>query len=368
MKFWGLRGPSSFVDQIEHAVRDGYNVIARFPCRTPPELEREIRERLHSLFEWTTIDASSGESEPVDLLRRQVCPEVSALRAASMSELADTAAFQGRLIWLDKIARRDWSRWSGALLAYAEACRNVDLLSRTIFVVMLTGEAVTDESPEEAALVRRDFRGVVDSLDLFVFALWNAPASIHDREHRAMFAQTVAQLAQWDYFLADLLLSLSLEEALYPTNTLREYARNQGWTADTPWRWELGTVDGQDEQPVVHSALLAVSGDSRQVRQRVWAAQAGVLLPLIEERRVQLIPYCRRYLKLPVEIEGQWVNDPLDIEVGQLARHLERTETPPMVRKQVRRLRDARNMLAHMEPLDPARALYLANFAKARVR
>ena len=254
------------------------------------------------------------------------------------------------------------------MLSYAEACRNVDLLSRTVFVVMLTGEAVTDESPEEVALVRRDYRGVVDSLDLFVFALWNAPASIHRREHRALLAHTVAQVAQWDYFLADRLLSVPLEEALYPTNTLREYARNQGWTAETPWRWEVGAVDGQDELPVVHSALLVVSGDSRQVRQRVWAAQAGVLLPIIEEQRVRLIPDCRRYLKLPVEIDGHCVTDPLDIEVGQLARHLGRTKTPLMIRKQVRWLRDVRNMLAHMEPLDPAQALYLANFAKVRER
>ena len=269
---------------------------------------------------------------------------------------------------MDRIASRDWSSWSGVLLAYAEACRNVELLSRTVFVVVLAGKAVTDEAPEEVALVRRDYCGVVDSLDLFVFALWNAPASIHHREHRALLAHTVAQVAQWDYFLADRLLSVSLEEALYPENTLREYARCQGWTTETPWRWELGTVDGQGEQPVVHSALLVVSGDSRQVRQRVWAAQAGVLLPLIEERRAGLIPRCRRYLKLPVEIEGLWVSDPLDIEVGQLARHLEGTHTPPMIRKQVRRLRDARNMLAHMEPLDPAQALGLCNSVEIRER
>ena len=368
MKYWGLRGPSSFVDQIEHAVRDGLNVIARFPCRTPPGLERELRDRLQSLFDWTTIDASSGGSDPVDLLRRQVCPEVSPLRAGSMNDLADTASFQGRLIWIEKIAGRDWSRWSGALLVYAEACRNVELLSRTVFVVLLTGEAVTDDSPQEVALISRDYCGVVDTLDLFVFALWNAPASIHHREHRALLAHTVAQVAQWDYFLADRLLSVSVEEALYPMNTLKEYARNHGWTAETPWRWELGTVDGKYERPLVHSALLAVSGDSRQVRQRVWAAQAAVLLPVIEERRVGLIPHCRRYLKLPVKIEGYWVSDPLDIELGQLAWHLERTEIPPMIRKQVRRLRDARNMLAHMEPLDPAQALYLANSANIRER
>ena len=304
-----------------------------------------------------TIDASSADSDPVDFLRRSICPAVSPLRVRNMHDLAGTGHFQGRFIWIEKIDRRHWSRWSEALMEYAEACRNVEIMSRTVFVVLLMGAVIADESPEEIALVHRDYCGIVDSHDLFVFSLWNAPSSIYYREHRALLAHTIAQVAQWDYFLADRLLSVSLEEALYPMDTLKEYASSLGWTADTPWRWELGTVDGRN---VVHSALLAISSDSRQVRQRVWSAQAGVLLPLIEERRVGLIPRCRRYLKLPVDIQGHWVSDPLDIEIGPLSWHLERTDTPLMIRKQVRQLRTARNMLAHMEPLDPAQVLHLA--------
>lgn len=277
--------------------------------------------------------------------------------AGSMHDLANVASFQGRLIWIEKIARQDWSRWSEALLSYAVACRNVEPLSRSVFIVLLTGDVVTDDSPEEVALVRRDYRGVVDSLDLFVFALWNASSNIHDRAHRALLAHTVSQVAQWDYFLAERLLSVPIEEALYPMETLKEYAFLLGWTAETPRRWELGTVDDR----IVHSALLAVSGNSRQVRQRVWAAQAGVLLPLIEERRVEVLPSCRRYLKMPVDINGRSVNDPLDIEIGQLVWLLDRTGTPRKFKKQVRQLRSARNMLAHMEPLDPIQALYLLN-------
>lgn len=358
MMFWRLRGPSLFVDGIEDSVRNGLNVVTRFPLDSPPGLELELRDRLHSVLEWTTVDACRGAGDPIEVLRLQTCAEHSAVRVRSMNELSEADFFQGRLIWISNIERQNWSRWADALLAYAEACRNVDLLNRTLFLVTLSGRVAAEDVPEEVALVCRDYRGVVDYLDLFVFALWNASANIHDPKQRALVAHTVAHVAQWDFFLAKLLLSAETQEALYPVSSLCNYARCREWTGDTPKRWDQGTVDGGGET-IVHSALLAISGELRQVRQRIWAGQAGVLLPLIEERRVSLVPECRRYLDLPVEIEGLAISDPFDIEVGQLARLLVRTHAPPTIRKQVRLLRDARNKLAHMEPLDASQARFL---------
>ena len=359
MHIWSLPGPSSFVDEIEHAVRDGTNVIARFPSPIPNGLERELRERLYSLFDWSSVDASCTGLDPVAFLRQRICPEVGALRVGSIAELADTASFQGRLVWIEKIGRADWATWSEVLVGYADACRNVDLLSRTVFIVLLSGETVAEESPEEVALVRRDFRGVVDTLDLFVFALWNASGSVKRREHRALLAHTVAQVAQWDYSLAEQLLSLPLAEVLSPEEALRQYVQNRGWTAETPECWEKGTIDGPTKRPIVHSALLSVSGGTQQVSQRIWAAQAAVLLPLVEERRVGLIERYRRYFALPIETEaGVSVYDPRDLEVGQIAWHLDRPDKPHVVRERARRLRHVRNQLAHMEPLEPEQALH----------
>ncbi len=344
-------------------------MIARFPAKVPGGLQRELRDRLHSEFEWTYIDSASySGSNPLDVLRCQICPEVSAASIRSITELTEIEDFHGRLIWIDSIARGDWSRWSEALLVYADACRNVDVLRRSVFIVVLVGDTITEELPAEVALVCRDYRGVVDVFDLFVYAHWNAPSSIRDGIRRALLAHTVAYVSQWDFFLADQLLSESIEESLYPMSTLCKYARIRGWTAETPRRWGLGTVDGQDGSQVVHSALLAVSGELRQVQQRIWAAQAGVLLPFIEERRVALLPSYRRFLKLPVEIDGCSVSNPLDIEVGQLARLLGQSCAPPIIRKQMRLLRDARNKLAHMEPLASERALHLVNSVRSMNR
>ena len=226
------------------------------------------------------MDASSAGVDPVDFLRQRICPDIGALRVGSIADLTGTEGFQGRLVWIEKISGTDWLAWSDLLLRYAELCRNVDLLSRTVFIVLLSGDAVAEESPGEVALVRWDFRGFVDTLDLFVLALWNAPGRAECREHRALLAHTVAQVAQWDYSLAEQLLALPIAELLSPEEVLRRYGEHRGWTAETPECWEMGTIDGPAERPIVHSALLSVSGRTRQVAQRIWAAQAAVFFRL----------------------------------------------------------------------------------------
>ncbi len=319
----------------------------------PPGLETELRERLSPVCSaWTSIDASAA-TDPVVFLRERLCPDVAAYRARDMADLADTTAFQGRLLWIEKIGRCNWAQWAAALAAYADACRSVDLLSRTLFIVVLSGATVEEGVPEEVALVRRDFRNVVDTLDLFVFALFRLSGRIEHLERRSLVAHTVSQIAQWDCVLAERLLIAPIE-ALTPDSALRDYAHGRGWTPDTIRCWENGTVDGPADRPIVHSALLTVSNDSALVSQRKWAGQSAVLLPLVEARRVSLIPRCRRYLQLPIQTQaGEKIYDPRKIEIGTLAWHLERTNAPQWLKRQVGFLRHVRNELAHMKTLPP---------------
>lgn len=366
MDIWSLPGPSSFVDNIESAVRDGSNVIVRFPTEVPRGLEHELRERLRSLFIWNHIDASNFRANPHAFLHQNIFPDVSVFEVGSITEFATNTSFQGRLIWVENVNDEMWPGWSTFLRAYSDACRNVDLINRTVIIVLLTRKAVASKITEEAALVSYDFREVVDMLDIFILALQELTAKIKHRGHRALLAHTVAQVAQWDSFLASQLLSLPPEEALSPENILKQYASEHGWTSETPRCWENGTQDGTPEKPIVHSALLEVCGETRTVRQRVWAAQAAVLLPLVEEQRISLISKNSRYLNLPIKTEdGRQIDDPLDLDVGQLAWHLDRRDKPKVLRKKVRRLRLVRNKLAHMEPLKPNEVLSVMLFANS---
>ena len=360
MDIWSLPGPSSFVGDIENAIRDGSNVIVRFPLEIPNGFEHELKERLRSLLTWNHVDASDSGLNPLSFLHQQICPEINVLEVSSIAELAAHASFQGRLIWVENIKIGTWSEWSTFLRAYSDVCRNVDLLGRTVFIALVSKEAVTNNVTEEVALINYDFRRVVDMLDLFILGLREVTNRIQHRGHRSLLAHTVAQIAQWDSFLARQLLALPTEEALNPDKILRRYAKERGWTPETPRCWENGTQDGTPENPIVHSALLELCGSSRIVQHRIWAAQAAVLLPLIEEQRVSLIDQCRRYLNLPIQTaDGRRIDDPLDLEVGQLVRHLAQGRKPRGLMKKAQRLRNARNKLAHMEPLEPKEALQM---------
>ena len=359
MDIWSLPGPSSFVHDIENAVRDGSNVILRFPIKIPNGLERELRERLHSLLNWNSVDASDIGIDPFAYLLQQYCPD------GNIADLAANTSFQGRLIWVENINHEMWPNWSTFLKAYSDACRNVDVLYRTVFIALLSGKTVVNRVAEEVALACHDFRGVLDILDLFVLALCKIPESIKQRDQRALLAHTIAQVAQWDSFLADRLLALPIKEALKPEDILRQYAIEHGWTSETPRSWEMGTLGGTLEKPTVHSALLEVCGDSRLVRQRIWAAQAAVLLPLIEEQRVTFLDQNKEYLNLPIKTQdGRHIQDALDLEVGELAWHFDRRDKPHKLRNQVKNLRLFRNKLAHMEPLQPEDALRVVSFSQ----
>ena len=360
MEIWSLPGPSSFVDKIENEVRDGSNVIVRFPIEVPGGFEHELRERLHSYFIWNHIDASDFSLNPLTFLHQHIFPDVSALEVSSIADLATYTSFQGRLIWIENINNNMWSEWLTFLTAYSDACRNVDLMTRTVFIVLISKECIANKTTREVALASHDFRGFVDMLDIFVLALREISSNSKHREYRALLAHTVAQVAQWDSFLARKLLSVPREETLSPENILKQYALERGWTAKTPRCWESGTQDGTPENPVVHSALLEVCGASRIVRQRLWAAQAAVLLPLVDEQRVNLVNQNRRYLSLPFHTEdGRRIDDLFDLDIGQLAWHLDRRDKPKELRKKVRKLRRVRNKLAHMEPLEPKEALQM---------
>lgn len=102
-------------------------------------------------------------------------------------------------------------------------------------------------------------------------------------------------------------------------DVLRSYATRQGWRSDdlasvpqnlgepfSPGRmrrpsrpprhlmnlYAAGMLDWEAERGLhIHSAALALGGNAREISHRVWAGQAGYLLPLFDRERLEI---CRR--------------------------------------------------------------------------
>ncbi len=359
MNFWGLPGPAGFADRIEEAIRSGSSVIVRFATAVPAGFESDLRQRLHEFLDWHRLDASSAAGDdPFQFLRRELLPSVGAADMTTVTEMALHEYFLGKLLWVENIDPASWPQWCGLLQSYAVACRSVDLFLRSSFIVVTQVDRIGNSVPEEVTLISIDFRAIVGPLDMFILALHRATVRNLPPEHLALVAQAVTQLAKWDIDLAERLLKCNPEDLMQPRSILRDYANERDWTAETPQCWETGTLDELNGRPTIHSALLEITGNVRDVQHRLWAAQAAVLLPLVEERRTAIISRHGRRLQLPVETESGLIDDPFDLSVGQIVRSLDRRGTPYRIIKRLRHLQRVRNHLAHMKPVSGSDALH----------
>lgn len=356
---WNLPGPDRFIRSVVDDLRDGASVVLRFGDDLPSGLDGGLERRCRWGFDWGVV-RSGGQEPPLSLLRRTFCTKLRATDVRSALDLAHHPDFQHRLLWVDGVSPTTWPAWSAFLRSYSDASRNhVAAGHRSVFVLPLGGSHFHGAAVSGVAVRYREYRDVIHFHDLFVLALQRELDLGVVREHRALLANTVAHLAQWDYRLAERLLKAQPEAILQPLEILVDYAGHRGWTHNTPDCWELGTVDGPRDRPVVHSALLAVTGRNSEINRRLWAAQASVLLPLVEERRADFVNRYRDHFELPFQTELDLIESADDLELGHLVLYFERFRAPsPRAMREARRLRHLRNKLAHIEPLPPEQALH----------
>lgn len=358
--FWGLPGPSRFLETVAEDLHEGSSVVLRFGSRTPAGFADHLEQQTKWATKWTTLDVSA-EQTPLSAVHRAVAPEAPARDFRTPQQLVLDERFQNRVFWIDGLTPTNWAAWRRFLPGFAHASRNAKATAQPpAFLLPLSGSGFGISSPREPSISSREFRDVVDRDDLYVLALQSRQARRRRRVIRALLAHAVAQVAQWDHVLAEVLLEGGPEAALQPRPALARYAEERGWTADTPELWEAGTLDGPLERPVVHSALLLAQGNDRALNRRLWAAQAAVLMPLLEERRLELVNRHRHHFsKLPLETELGLIETPEDMEFGALVLYLSRyRERGRELLGPVHRLRKFRNKLAHLQPLSYTEATH----------
>lgn len=221
-------------------------------------------------------------------------------------------------------------------------------------MVPLEGELALLPPAEDVALRLLPWRNVVSDLDILLYTTRKLRARSLPGGKRTLLAGTIAKLAVWDPAVVDRLAEARPEEVLLPEPLLRELAEERGWTPATSRSWWEGTVQQVDGRDQVHSSLLAFQDPEGVLRYRMWSAQAGVLLPLIEERRQALV---RRFRNLLARHDP--TQDPWEMEIGSLAFCLRNLPVDPRARSVANQLRRLRNELAHLQPLSPAEALEL---------
>ena len=340
MNIWSLPGPADFLEAVERSLRDGASVVVRFPRRMTVGFDDAVQERCDFL-RWTVF-RPDGSGSPCERLLGRFAP-----KGTSLPDLCEAPDFQGRLIWIDRLDRDTWPECKEFLTDYAQFSRNVPQLGRTRFIVCLVGAPPKKPPPRDAALDVHEWRDVVNELDLLFLAYGRLGERAVSDVMRLLLATTVARVAKWDLDVAERLLGEDDDKIIDPVRVLRSIAQEAGWTCATPADWALGTASATG---AIHAALAALDEPPRKVHRRIWSAQASVLLPIIDERRYDIVRENHGQISTHLNVDGD-LTDPFDLDIGRLKGMVQRPGFGRHISNVVRHLNNARNDLAHLRPL-----------------
>lgn len=326
-------------------------MIVMVPRYAPGDLRSALRGMVSDAWAWVDLPADSSSS-PAAALCQMYGVAAGDTSSLTIRHLAGHEAFAGQLLWVTPHSSSSWQVWKAFLLQYADACRTVPEGRRSLFVVLLEGLPCTSAPEDDVTLCTKAWSDVVGEIDLLIYASLQLQRSSVPASKRSILALSVSRVALWDFDAADRLLNARPQDMLAPAAILDELARDRGWGNGTVVAWEAGTENHCDGARHTHSSICLAKGDERTVMHRVWSAQASVILPLIEKRRLELLPKTRRFLRLPVEIDGEVISSAEDLEIGHLAYAVSRSAADAVLKQRLQRLRRVRNHLAHMEVLD----------------
>ncbi len=351
---WALPGPAAFVARIASALRAGASAVLALPRWAPCGVPAALRAVLGDGWEWVPLQVVRDIPPSAQVLAR-LLPSAATTVVPSARRVAEVPGGGRFVVVLNAVEAAGWPSWRDFLAEYARVCAERSPHLRPRLVALVSGVMLADLPERADCLEIYAWDGVVGGLDMLLYTAHRFAGRIEAGTD--LLAAVGARVALWDPAVADLLADRPASEVLAPVAALQELAASRGWSAAEEPAWERGTLATVDGQRQVHAALLAARGEERALRTRVWSGQAGVLLPLVEQRRRDVLERVRPLLTLPLDTGYGVISDARDLEVSHLAFLLRGQRVPARLRDLVERLRRIRNLLAHFEPVSPEDAL-----------
>jgi hypothetical protein len=306
---------------------------------------------------WHRLDLAATPPEaPAQLLFARFITNASADQLRNAGTLARHPVFSGQFVWLEGFSTSAWPAWKRFLCDFSHASRGVGLLERSLFCAVLRGQLALDPPPEDVCLVHHSWRGRVEPLDLLLFTARLFQNRGMTPLQKQVAVSVAAGLALWDPAVSLHLAHKEIADILAPELALRELAGERGWDIGIgPPSWETGAVDEVLGEKKIHSAYLAIDDPRGEIRRRIWSAQVGILLPFVEEQRQDLLARLQGILRVPFRTRfGEEINDLRDLEIGHIESQLltGRRSIDSDLLRLVRRLREIRNSLSHLETIN----------------
>lgn len=358
MDRWLLHGPSRFIASVLDAVRDGSNVIIGASVHAVADLPAVLEARIAENHSAVVI-SNPQHYDPIDEIYEALDLSDGTVMSRSVASLL--SAFQRpEMIIVDHVDEARWGAWKNFLADYESASRSVLAMDRTQFIVCVRGVPKVQLSQRAPALEVFTWTGHVSEFDVLSYVIEKLRAQQGRISQKTkLVARIIHRLAAWDLDLVDRLIELPWDNLFDPLRSLNLVA-NGDIRVPLGRAWEAGGCCEVDGVLTMHALHLLASGDPEQeLRMRLWAAQASELLPILEIKRRKLAERIKGLSKVPPDasVNGEVVQDVLDVEVGGLAYLTRRYNFPPDICRLAETLRNYRNKLAHLTPLTADEAL-----------
>lgn len=356
MDWWALPGPAHFVAKAVENLRDGNNLILPTPARGVSELAETLRRSLED-DGWRVVGPfDDQENNPIDQLYGWVEIGDSEDVRRSVGHLRGRLE-PGQVIIVQGVGGDRWKAWQHFMTEYEVASRMVAKLDRPLFVIVVAGVPLASFPERSAALLTAPWQDVVGELDILLHVRETMRIKRYDGGKEKLLSRIIAKLALWDFELAEYLAGIDERRLFDPVSALSDAAEVLGPADELAATWEAGgkiKFDGMElEHPIL---LLRHAAGHGMLVERLWQAQAGELLPLLEMRRRYWVQRMRPMVRLPISVNDANCSDLDELEIGQLAYVARSQGMKNTIQQATEKLRRYRNKLAHMEVLEHSAA------------
>jgi len=339
MDYWSLPGADAFLDSIRARVlEEQENVIVGLPENAAPDMAEALKTKLDATSARDVRHyASDGRALDVILYEAAGVPP-----SAPVAELMQHMC-ESRPVMIDAISPDTAPSSLLFLQEYANASRNLERFNPLVVIAIGLPWQDLPKAPKLTTIAWDDWIGEADVL-VFIMHRWR-----HRFDHRSMlYARIICNLALWDIALAERLMALAESnwQHLFDPDQILACLADMEAEDGMQCNWESGGEAKFDGQTHRHLNTFAHTDKLRsELIQRLWAAQAAHLLPILEKRR--------RALVLEIKATGRLnISDLDEIELGSLVPLAEKHKLNKSLVNKAKKLRHWRNRLAHLEPLD----------------
>ena len=360
--YWDLPGPRLLADQAVGGTLAGRTCLVRLPAHVPAGFDVVLRRALQS------------EEAPYTLLRpaSDIVPAVAvaqALTGQAVSGVPSAAAILrmpdacGQTALVLGMTPDLWPAWRVFLSEWQAAIAFTTTAARPRILAVLAGDGFAHDLSASTGTTILRLKAARET-DLATWAEDHLTAANHTlpRLQRRLLRTTLVELAQWDAGTIADLARETPETILEPHGWLRRHAAARGWTSETPATDACSTAGMMEGDRSIHLALQLLRAPEEataELERRLWHAQVPVLLPWVEDRRVEFLSQFEREFEM-LRPRTLPLNE---IEIGSMGYFLERTNLPREATERVFFTRYVRNHLAHRTRLSANEVLNLPLWA-----